>query len=137
MGKFNLKRFLTEDGCEFILCRICRYNRQGTCLKANSMANSESPSETYINICKGFASEGYPIKPSEFAEMMNDVVGSDDDDNVRYMMEYFMCVTLTQLGYGDGAKIFLDQGFELPFHFRGKKKRGRNKEHLGEDASRH
>ena len=79
------------------------------------MANSASPSETYLNICKGFEGNEYPIKPSEFAEMMRRAVKSDDEDTVRYMMEFYMCTVLKQLGYDEGANIFLNQEFDLPF----------------------
>ena len=129
--EFNLKNFLYEvgDGPEFVLCDICRFNKHNSdgervCLKKNSAAD-ENPTEMYLDICKQFRGPSTPIEPWKFAELMKNMVTAtpaepgityaDSVSERRYNMEYLMCVMLEMLGYGEGAKIFLDQGFELPF----------------------
>lgn len=130
MSSFSLKDFLTNngDGPEFIICKICRYNQHGKCLKEESMANSMNPSdELYFGICKGFKAVPYPISPTEFAQLMKDYIsttvdepyGEDRsfDDLLRYQLEFVMCETLIMLGYDEGVKLFRDKNFELPFQY--------------------
>lgn len=114
------------DGSEFIICKICRHNRGGKCLCEYSMANIANPSDgLYFNICRGFSSERAPISPAKFKKLMTEIKESivpepDADASEayslqRYNMEHLMAQILIQLGYGEGAKVFLDSGFELPF----------------------
>ena len=115
-----------KDGPEYIICDICRHNRGGGCTCENSMANVVNPSDgLYFNICKGFSSERAPITPAKFKKLMlkikHDISPTPSDDASeayalqRYNMEHLMAQVLIQLGYEEGAKIFLDSGFELPF----------------------
>lgn len=121
--RFVLKDFMLGDGPEFILCDICRFNRNGTCLKKGSAAD-DNPTELYFNICKCFRSPVEPISPYEFAELMKKAKKMVIDDpepytcveTRRYTMEYIMCIMLEMLGYGEGAQVFLDESFELPFY---------------------
>lgn len=122
---FNLKKFLTTpDGPEFVLCDICVFNRNGDCIKKGSAADA-NPTEMYYDICKLFKSPDTPIDAYTFTKLMEKmkeatpcepgVTYADTMQERRYNMEYLMAVMLEMLGYGEGAKIFLDQGFECPF----------------------
>lgn len=109
------------DGAEFVLCDICMNNRNGSCLKNNSAA-TEHPTEMYFDICKLFSPRTTtPITPYQFEKLMirmRDRSINDTDDGFdakRYNMEYMMCVMLEMLGYGAGARIFLNEACELPF----------------------
>lgn len=123
--KFDLKSFLTEPEPEFVICDICKNNRKGMCLRSVTAGESESPPEMYYNICKEFSPPMSPIDPHKFAELMTTMVErtpcepsvtfAETMQERRYNMEYLLCVMLEMLGYGEGAKIFLDQGFECPF----------------------
>lgn len=120
----DYKKFLfsCKDGAEFVLCEICRFNKHGDCLRSGSAA--DSPSEMYFDICKKFEAPISPINPYTFKKLMERMRDAsvnepscveDSRDAKRYNMEYLMCMVLEQLGYGEGAKIFLDCSFELPF----------------------
>lgn len=116
----------TKDGPEFIICKMCRHNRGGGCRCEESMANIANPSDgLYFNICRGFSSDKCPISPAKFRKLMLEIRNSIVPEPgvsateayglQRYNMEHLMAQMLIQLGYGEGAKVFLDSGFELPF----------------------
>lgn len=128
---FDFKKFMFEygDGPEFVLCDICRFNKinsdgERTCLK-NGSAADEHPTEMYLDICKRFKGPTEPIEPWKFAQLMKNMKDAtpaepginylDSVSERRYNMEYLMCVMLEMLGYGEGAQIFLDESFEIPF----------------------
>ena len=116
----------TKDGPEFIICKMCRHNRGGGCTCEESMANIANPSDgLYFNVCRGFSSDKAPISPAKFRKLMLEIratLAPEPGESAqqayalqRYNMEHLMAQVLIQLGYGEGAKIFLDSGFELPF----------------------
>ena len=115
---------MPKEGAEFILCDMCRHNRGGKCRNEASMANQEVPVDgLYFGICKGFSSEPVPISPAKFKKLMQEVkkrIVPEPSFNAatayelrRYNMEHLMAQMLMQLGYGEGAKVFLNESYEL------------------------
>ena len=118
------------EDAEFVLCDICRFHQYGECQKKESLLNSTYPSEWdclggLYGICSSFKGPSVAIQPDKFAELMKKYVNKTTlepdmglmkgDDVLRFRLEFLMCEMLTELGYGDGAKIFKDIGFETPF----------------------
>lgn len=126
MGEVLSDSMEVKDGPEYIICKMCRHNRGGGCKSENSMCNTINPSDgLYFNVCRGFSSEKVPISPGKFKKLMIEIreglcpePGTSPQEAYslqRYNMEHLMAQMLIQLGYGDGVKIFLNSGFELPF----------------------
>lgn len=126
----KLKDVFDPDKPEFILCDICRFWQHGRCIKKNSLINTARPSDGdflggLYGICKEFKGPSTPIPPLKFAELMKKYISltyverdSEEmrgDDILRYRLEFLMCEMLKELGYGDGAKVFINVGFDCPF----------------------
>ena len=52
--------------------------------------------------------EGYD-KPEEFRSKMKTLAEDDDPESFHSYADDLMCETLTELGYGEGVKIFEDE----------------------------
>lgn len=118
------------DDAEFVLCSACRFWQYGRCSKKESIMNSAHPSDGdflggLYGICREFKGPSTPMPPSKFADMMKRYVSlscpnpyesdSSTDDILRFRLEFLMCEVLKELGYEDGAKVFMDVGFDVPF----------------------
>lgn len=124
--KFNLLKFLNE-GSPKMLCMICkRCNcKNQRCPGDDNEANVFSGGYN----CPFFQSPSTPISDDQAYEVMCDALvayepdlKSDSIEKIRAIyearrccMERVMLEIIKQYGYKKTAKIFEDQGFDLPF----------------------
>lgn len=126
----KLNDVYNPDKPECVLCDICRFWQHGRCLKKESILNKPNPSKGdflggLYGICKEFKGPSVAIQPNKFAELMKRYISTTyiepdeglmrGDDILRFRLEFLMCEMLKELGYGDGAKTFINIGFDCPF----------------------
>lgn len=115
MTKFNLLRFLNDEGRPAMLCMMCkRYScKAQTCPGDDNADNVNSGGFG----CPYFMPESTPISDSKAVDILADVecVYEDNVFAKQSRMDVVLCEILKQLGYSKTVEFYEKQNFQVPF----------------------